>query len=161
MTRRASCPSGPSGRQKLPQRPDTPPRVDWGPREVAANTRVDYVICSNTDRGQSRCASNLHGCHCASRREHLSDNRFHAGRLAILAAVRPRRAQTCRVSYVSGADGGVNRISAGVNRSKEVGPAAVCDFLMSYSVDTNLNIGAQGPQGRLLGRPRSYLTIVR
>ena len=49
---------------------------------------------------------------------------------------------------MNGAARGVNRISAGVNSSNAVGPAAVYELLMSSIVDTNLNIGAQGPYWR-------------
>ena len=133
VARRPSGPSGSSGRWKLPRRPDNPPRVDWGPRHVAANTRVDYVIQSIFDRAQSRHASNLHDCRYASRREHLSDNTFHAetkpwrdsqlfGRgghrcaEAPIKMVRPEQAV------------GVNKTPVGVNRSKAVSPARAALF---------------------------------
>ena len=66
-----------------------------------------------------------------------------------------RRAESLN-SQMNGAARGVNRISAGVNSSNAVGPAAVYELLMSSIVDTNLNIGAQGPYWAVVRPPRSY-----
>ena len=48
-----------------------------------------------------------------------------------------------------------------MNSSNAVGSAAVYELLISNIVDTNLNIGAQGPYWAVVRPPRSYLTVVR